>query len=661
MKALDHITIVELTPVTASGQWPAKATVGTPVHTGATLIKDGHDVLAAALRWRSDGAAWVWAPMHDAGQGRFVGSFTPLELGHHQVQVVAWTDRLAGWRRDLAKRAQAGQDLEVEFDIGAQLLEDLAACPAQGSPLDHETDGWPRVQETIVQLRSRSCSRAVRLEAALNQEVAAAASGVVASWDQTRSAKLEVWVDRHRAEFSAWYELFPRSYGGFRGVMGELDRVAALGFDVLYLPPIHPIGTSHRKGPGNALVAQDGDPGSPWAIGGLDGGHCAIHPELGTEAEFVALVQAASTKGIEVALDYALQCSPDHPWVSEHPEWFHRRPDGSIRFAENPPKQYQDIYPINFWPELEADRRALWHACLEIFEHWIERGVAIFRVDNPHTKPLAFWAWVIAAVRRRHPEVLFLAEAFTAPAMMARLGEVGFSQSYTYFTWRASGAELTQYLTELTASPSRQQMRPNFWPNTPDILEGVLRNGPISAFALRVVLAGTLVPSYGIYSGYELGENQPQSPDNTEYLHSEKYQTVRRDFSGEGTLNALITTLNAWRGAHRALQRLEGLVFHGSDNDAVLVYSRRWDEDVVLCVVNLDPHQAQAATLSLDLGALGLAGGDADGDGGDGSQTRLRVEDALSDQVFQWQGAHPWVRLDPAQGPAHLLHVRLGW
>jgi starch synthase (maltosyl-transferring) len=635
----DHIHIVELQPVTASGRWPAKATTGRPVEVSALLLKDGHDVLAAALRWRREQGDWNWAPMHDAGGGRVVGSFTPQRVGAHQVQVVAWTDRFAGWRRDLLKRAAAGQELGVEFEVGARLLETLR------DGLDDA--GARRVTEAVTALRSEVCADRVRLDAATDDALAALAATVVAPWDRTRSDKLELWVDRERAEFSAWYELFPRSHGGFRGTVEQLGRIADMGFDVLYLPPVHPIGRTHRKGPDNSLVAGPDDPGSPWAIGGPEGGHLALHPELGDENDFVALVDAARAHGIEVALDYALQCSPDHPWVAAHPEWFTRLPDGSIRHAENPPKKYQDIYPINFWPDREADRVALWTACREILEHWIGLGVRIFRVDNPHTKPLSFWAWVIAEIHRHHPDVLFLAEAFTAPAMMARLGEIGFSQSYTYFTWRDSAASLTDYLAELTSAPSRHQMRPNFWPNTPDILEGVLRDGPLAAFALRVVLAATLVPSYGIYSGYELGENTPQSPDNTEYRHSEKYQVVRRDFGREPNLSTLLATLNRFRREHPGLQRLDGLHVHRCDNPALMVYSRRWDDDVVLVVVNLDPRHAQSGTLELDLAALGL-----------GPDQPVAAHDALSGEVYDWQGSRPWVRLDPGRHPAHLLSLR---
>ena len=364
------------------------------------------------------------------------------------------------------------------------------------------------------------------------------------------SAAHPLWVDRPRAGHAAWYELFPRSLGGLKGAIEHLSYVADLGFDVVYLPPIHPIGTTHRKGRGNSLVAGPDDPGSPWAIGGPDGGHDAIDPELGTLADFAAFIDAAEDLGLEVALDYALQCSPDHPWVRDHPEWFVRRPDGSIRYAENPPKKYQDIHPINFWPPDDTDRVALWEACRDVLEHWIGQGVRSFRVDNPHTKPLAFWDWIIRDVHDRHPEVLFLAEAFTAPAMMAKLAEIGFSQSYTYFTWRHEPWELREYVTELTHPPLVEYMRPSFWPNTPDILDDHLRHAPPSAFALRFILAATLVPLYGIYSGYELCENEPADDTTTEYRHSEKYELRARDYKQEPSLAPLIRTVNEIRRNH---------------------------------------------------------------------------------------------------------------
>jgi starch synthase (maltosyl-transferring) len=432
-------------------------------------------------------------------------------------------------------------------------------------------------------------------------------------------------------------------------VAERVPAVAAMGFDVLYLPPIHPIGTSHRKGRNNTLTAGAADPGSPWAIGSRDGGHEAIHPDLGTFTDFESLVAKAHEHGMEVALDYALQCSPDHPWVTEHPEWFHHRPDGTIAYAENPPKKYQDIVPINFWPAKEADRRALWEACKGILDHWIAHGVRIFRVDNPHTKPMAFWEWVIPAVQVDHPDVLFLAEAFTRPKVMARLAEVGFSQSYTYFTWRTAKWELEEYLEELAHGPKADFMRPNFWPNTPDILSGPLRSGPPTAFKLRLLLAATLVPSYGIYRGYEFCENDPASDTNEEYLHSEKYELKRRTWDAATSLVPLVTAVNDIRRRHPALQRLRSLRFHGADNEHVVAFSKRSDDssDVVLVVVNLDPWNTQEATLSLDLGALGVPWDEP-----------FEAHDELTGETFQWWGPNPYVLLDPAAQPGHVLHIR---
>jgi starch synthase (maltosyl-transferring) len=458
-------------------------------------------------------------------------------------------------------------------------------------------------------------------------------------------------VDRERALVGAWYELFPRSFGGFRGVVDELPRIAEMGFDIVYLPPVHPIGAQYRKGKNNTLDPAADDVGSPWAIGGPEGGHCALHPDLGTWDDFALLVESAAAHGMEIALDYALQCSPDHPWVSEHPEWFHRRPDGSIAYAENPPKKYQDIYPINFWPEREDDRAALWQGCKDIVDFWIGKGVRIFRVDNPHTKPTAFWAWLIPAVQDEHPDVLFLAEAFTRPKVMAKLAEVGFTQSYTYFTWRTQqhGTDgLREYLEELAHGPKADYMRPNFWPNTPDILAGPLRDGPPAAFKQRLVLAATMTPSYGVYSGYELCENEPMSEANEEYFRSEKYEVKDRDFSDPRSLGPWIGLVNEIRRRHPALQRLRNIHFHDSNNDALIAYSKHTDDraDVVLMVVSLDPHHAQEANISIDLGLLGLPW-----------DQPYEAYDELTGQSFTWEGSVQYVRLDPHQA-AHVLHLR---
>jgi starch synthase (maltosyl-transferring) len=469
--------------------------------------------------------------------------------------------------------------------------------------------------------------------------------------DLTASVPVPIWVERERAGVGAWYELFPRSFGGLRGAAGQVPRVAAMGFDILYLPPVHPIGRSFRKGKNNSLVTEPGDPGSPWAIGSEEGGHTSLHPDLGDFDDFDFLVQTATGHGVEVALDYALQCSPDHPWVKEHPEWFHHRPDGTIAYAENPPKKYQDIYPLNFWPAVEADRVALWEACKGIVDFWADRGIRIFRVDNPHTKPFAFWEWLIKALRRERPDLVLLAEAFTRPKLMARLAEIGFSQSYTYFTWRVGqyGPEgLRTYVEELADGPLSDYMRPNFWPNTPDILSGPLRGGPPSAFALRYILASTLSPSYGVYSGYELCENAPASPDNEEYLGSEKYEIKERDFSRPGSLAPLFTTMNSVRRRHPAFARMRNVYFHGSDNPNVIVYSKASDDggDVVLVIVTVDPYATQEATLDLDAVALGVPPGGA-----------FEVYDELSAETYTW-GPHPYVKFEPWRRVAHVLDVR---
>jgi starch synthase (maltosyl-transferring) len=488
------------------------------------------------------------------------------------------------------------------------------------------------------------------MEAGFDDDVARLLAGVPDPIDLTASELFPLWVDRERALVSAWYELFPRSYGGFTGAARRLPEVADMGFDVVYLPPIHPIGTTARKGRNNTLTPAPDDPGSPWAIGAPDGGHTAIDPGLGTLADFDAFVADAQGLGLEVALDYALQCSPDHPWVEEHPEWFHHRPDGTIKYAENPPKKYQDIYPINFWPPTDDDRIALWLACKQILDHWIAHGVRIFRVDNPHTKPMVFWAWLIETVQAQHPEVLFLAEAFTRPPVMAKLAEVGFSQSYTYFTWRTTKADIVEYVEEVHSSPKADYMRPNFWPNTPDILSGPLRDGPAAAFRLRLLLAALTVPSYGIYSGFELCENVPMSDTNEEYFQSEKYEVKRRDFGRPDSLAPFITRVNAIRRQHPAFCELGNVVFHHTGNDALIAWSRRSPDggDTVLVIANLDPWNAQEDVIGLDLGALGVP-----------ADAPFEVRDELTGGTFVWQGASPYVGLDPSVEPGHVFAVRV--
>ncbi len=591
---LPAIVIENVRPRTPSGRFPAKAVAGAPVRISADIYTDGHDELAARARVHlADGpgsATWVDVPLVAVGNDRWEGFCTLDRLGLHEIVIEAWVDLAATWARDT----------ERCLDAGVEPPPPLAA-------------GQPTTTR------------------------------------RTTAGPFKLWIDRALAQHGAWYELFPRSEGGFAGTIERIEAVAAMGFDVVYLPPIHPIGTSHRKGPDNTLTAGPDDPGSPWAIGSAEGGHTAVHPELGTIDDFDRLVAAARDLGVEIALDYALQCSPDHPWVAEHPAWFHQRSDGTVKFAENPPKQYQDIYPLNFWPDAVTERDALWQACREIIEFWVSHGVRIFRVDNPHTKPMAFWAWLLPAVQSLHPDVIFLSEAFTRPKVMAKLAEVGFTQSYTYFTWRTTKAELVEYVTELTAAPLVDYFRPAFWPNTPDILSGPLRRGSAAAFRLRLLLAATLVPTYGIYSGYELVENEPKSDHDEEYARSEKYERKTRDWLHEGSLAPFVTHVNLARRAHPALATAANIAFCDSTNDQILAYAR-WSEDgtdVVLGVVNLDPDAVQEDTIWLDLDLLGLPHG-----------RSFVAHDELTGETYHWTGSAHYVRLDPSVGPGHLFHLR---
>jgi starch synthase (maltosyl-transferring) len=578
-----------------------------------------------------------------AGNDLWEATLVATRPGRHQIVVQAWTDRYATWRHRVEVKLEAGQELGVELADGAAVLRRTPVGPGGTLP--------PPVTAALDALEDARLDDATRVAPALGADVADAVAGPAGADDLTVAAPRPLWVDRERALVGAWYELFPRSHGGFKGTEERVAAVAAMGFDVLYLPPIHPIGRTFRKGRNNTLVAGPDDPGSPWAIGSADGGHTAIHPDLGTEEDFSHLLEVVADHGMEVALDYALQCSPDHPWVTAHPEWFHHRADGSIAYAENPPKKYQDIFPINFWPERDEDRIALWRECKAILDHWIALGVRIFRVDNPHTKPIAFWEWAIPAVQAEHPDVLFLAEAFTRPRVMEKLAAVGFSQSYTYFTWRTErdGPEgLWAYMETLTGGPAADYFRPNFWPNTPDILAEPLRNGPPAAFAQRLVLAATLSPSYGIYSGFELYENEPASPSNEEYLDSEKYEIKDRVFDRPGTLAPLVAALNDIRRRHPALQRLRNLALHPTDNPLIMAYSKRSDDghDLVLVVVTLDPFETQDTLVHLDLEALGLP-----------VDRPWFAHDELSGERYLWQGASPYVRLEPWARVAHVIDL----
>ena len=637
---IGRVVIQDVRPRTPTGAFPAKAAVGEPVTVSADVFRDGHDVLGARARWRMQGERrWNDVPMRETGNDRWEAVVRPPAAGILQLVLEAWTDRLATWRRDITVKRQAGQDVEVELEEGARLLDEAAT---RAPKRDRS-----KVDAAAATARDATQPVARRVAGALEADVVEIMTGTPDPRDLTRVTPPPIRVDRRRALSSAWYELFPRSEGGFEGAAKRLRAVAEMGFDVVYLPPIHPIGHTARKGRDNTLDAGPDDPGSPWAIGSEEGGYTAVHPELGTIEDFERFVADAEGLGLEVALDYALQCSPDHPWVREHPEWFHHRPDGSIKYAENPPKKYQDIYPINFWPDDDGDRVALWEACRDVLEFWIGHGIRLFRVDNPHTKPLAFWEWMLGEVKEAHPDALFLAEAFTRPKMMAKLAEVGFSQSYTYFTWRTEKRELAEYLTELTSPPLADYMRPNFWPNTPDILGGPLRGGTPAAFKIRLLLAATLVPSYGIYSGYELCENEPASEVNEEYLRSEKFEIKHRDWGRADSLAPWIARVNDIRRRHPAFAELRNLRFHASRNDRVLAYSKTTGDDVVLVVVNLDPTQPHQDTLDLDMGVLGWPWG-----------TPLDAHDELTGESYTWRTSTPYVRLDPAREPAHVFHLR---
>ncbi|HVF54186.1 MAG TPA: alpha-1,4-glucan--maltose-1-phosphate maltosyltransferase [Actinomycetota bacterium] len=641
------IRIEEVSPQVDCAAYPAKTVVGDDVAVSAAIFRDGHDLLRAVVRYRAeDGGRWAEAPMSAEPNDVWTATFSPSSVGRWVYTIEAWTDHFGTWRRDAMKKLEAGQDLDVEIEEGALIVEGaLAKMPPAA-----------RKKAAAVAVAARSADRNAPTHtriAPLFDEELAALMQKHAPRDGSTTLKplLGLTVDRERARTGAWYELFPRStgspgkHGTFATAIDALPRIAEMGFDVVYLPPIHPIGRSFRKGPNNTLEAGSGDVGSPWAIGGPEGGHTDVHPDLGTLTDFDRFVRAADKLGIEVALDFAIQCSPEHPWVTEHPEWFHHRPDGTIKYAENPPKKYQDIYPVNFDTE---DREGLWGALKEVVDHWIEHGVRIFRVDNPHTKPLPFWEWLIGSVHDEHPDVLFLAEAFTRPHMMNALAKIGFSQSYTYFTWRNSKWELEEYLTELALTDVADYFRPNFFANTPDILHEYLQSGGPPAFAIRLVLAATLSPTYGIYSGFELFERSPREPGSEEYLDSEKYQLRHRDWDAEPSLTAMITRINEIRRKSPALGRLTNLSWQFTDNEQMIAFSKTHESESILVIVNLDPFRWQEATIHLDLDAIGV----------DPSQP-FRVHDLLSDDVFMWHGPSNYVRLDPQSQVAHIFRVEV--
>lgn len=640
-----RVVIEGIAPEIDGGRFAAKRAVGETLEVEADVFGDGHDVVAAVLLHRhEEDQRWSEAKMTPLGNDRWRASIPLRRMGRHYYCVEGWIDPFETWRRDLAKRQKAGQDLTVDLQAGA-LLVALAAENAKG----HARLLLDGIAEN---LRDPEIPAAARVENALSNETALLVAQNTKRRLVTRSPELPLWVDREKARFSTWYEFFPRStaagrHGTFRDCEERLDYAARLGFDVIYFPPIHPIGVAHRKGKNNSPTAQPGDVGSPWAIGGKEGGHDSINPALGTIEDFRRLVARARGLGLEIALDLAFQCSPDHPYVHEHPEWFKKRPDGTIQYAENPPKKYQDIYPFDF----ECDAwESLWKELKRVVEKWVAEGIEIFRVDNPHTKAFPFWEWLIREIQKTNPKVLFLAEAFTRPKVMRRLAKLGFSQSYTYFTWRNTKYELTEYFTELNRSQSREYFRPNAWPNTPDILPELLQTGGRAAFTSRLILAATLAANYGIYGpAYELGEHQPREHGSEEYLDSEKYQLREWNTSAVHSLAELIGRLNRIRKQHPALQQDHNLTFHRTDNEKLICYSKAAPDgsDTILVVVNLDPHHRHSGWLELDLAKLGVD-----------ERMPYQVHDLLGDARFLWNGSRNFVELAPEIMPAHVFSVR---
>lgn len=640
-----QLVIENVTPKLDGGRYPIKRVIGNAIDVGADIFKDGHDLIAARILYRRPGDASSRAApfVYAFDADRWFGSFKADQIGLWQYDIEAWPDRFGTFRSELGKRLNAGQDVRPELLEGAGLLSRLGEKmigPAQAVVVD-----------AAKRLASTNLTLEERLKVAFAEDIYEL---VRAPWFEGEASRLErpleLYVDRAEAAFAAWYELFPRSqgsvpdkHGTFADTARRLPEIAALGFDVLYLPPIHPIGLTHRKGRNNAPSCQPGDVGSPWAIGGKEGGHTAVHPELGSMADFEMLVAAAKDFGLEIALDFALQCSPDHPWVKEHPEWFFIRPDGSIRYAENPPKKYEDIYPINFWCK---DRQGLWTACRDIVLFWIARGVKIFRVDNPHTKPLSFWEWLIRDVQAAHPETIFLSESFTRPKRMNSLGKLGFSQSYTYFTWKTSAWELKSYLHDLTRTDMADYYRPNFFANTPDILHEFLQTGGRPAFRLRLLLAATLSPSYGIYSGFELCEGQAVHHGSEEYLDSEKYQIRVRDWNAPGNIKQDISKLNRIRREEPALHQLTNVSFLNTDYDAILAFKKSVPGNDLIVVVNLDPHAMHEAMIEVPIEQMGIAPGEA-----------YELSDLLTGTRYTWRGARNYVRLDPVERVGHLFRV----
>ena len=646
----DIVVIENLQPLLDGGRYAIKRMAGEPTRVTADVFKDGHDVISVILKWRKSGAKkWHEGPMAHEGNDVWAGTFVPEEIGDYEFTVEAWPDAYASWRDEFARKHAGGQeDLSSETIEGVHLLQ----------------SGARRAGKRPAAKALRAAARAL---AASDRDAAASLAAdedtarLMAQFpDRKKSTKYHpcgrIMSERRRALFAAWYEFFPRSAEGrgdrgstFRDCLARLDDARAMGFDVIYFPPVHPVGITKRKGRNNSLVCTPDDPGVPYAIGNRHqgcphgGGHYDVAPELGTLKDFEWLVGEAHKLGMEVALDFALNCSPDHPYVHEHPEWFFHRPDGTIKHAENPPKKYEDVYPLDYH---NPAWRELWEELRDVILWWAARGVRTFRVDNPHTKPVAFWEWLIAETRKKYPDLIFLSEAFTKPKMMRVLAKAGFSQSYTYFTWRNTKHELTEYFSELSAPWSADYFRPNLFANTPDILPFFLQDGGRPAFMIRAVLAATLSPLYGIYSGFELCENAAL-PGREEYLDSEKYQFKQRDWSAPGNIKPLLARLNRIRNDNPALQHLANLRFLNAENDSILFYAKTAGANVLLIAVNLDPHNVRTAWVDVPLGDLGLPW-----------DSVYKVEDLLTGESFDWRGPRNFIALDPRTRPAHILRLR---
>ncbi|MCL4371325.1 MAG: alpha-1,4-glucan--maltose-1-phosphate maltosyltransferase [Chloroflexi bacterium] len=644
-----RVVIESVEPEIDCGRFPIKRTAGEKVVVEADVFTDGHDALACILLYRRESdPGWTEVPMEPLVDDRWRGEFVVSDLGGYRYTLQAWVDRFQSWRRELEKKVRAGQESSVDLPVGARLVEE-AVRRASGA------DARALEQYATALRRNGRGNLPDGVQRALEPGLA----DLMSSYPDRRFAagygkELAVVVDRERARFSAWYELFPRSCSGTPGLHSSfkeceqrLPYVAGMGFDVLYLPPVHPIGRSYRKGKNNSPTAGPSDPGSPWAIGAEEGGHKAVHPDLGTLEEFRRFVEKAREQGLEIALDLAFQTSPDHPYAREHPEWFRRRPDGTIQYAENPPKKYEDIYPFDF----ETDRwRELWQELKSVVLFWIEQGVQIFRIDNPHTKPFPFWEWLIAEVKREHPQAIFLSEAFTRPRVMYRLAKLGFTQSYSYFAWRNSKEELIGYFTELTQTEVREYFRPHLWPNTPDILTEYLQHGGRPAFMARLLLAATLGAGYGIYGpAFELQENQAREPGSEEYLDSEKYQIGDWEIDRPDSLRDFIARVNRIRRQNPALHGDWSLRFHPVDNDQILCYSKSTEDlsNVIVVVVNLDPYHTQSGWVELPLEPLSLE-----------PDRPYQMHDLLSDAYYLWHGSRNYVEVNPHVVPAHIFRFR---